>query len=369
MVVIDGSAIVGVDFGVAAPADADVHDLAGATLLPGLVDTHVHLCLDATDSPVDNLAARDDDEVLAAMVAAARVAALGGVTTVRDLGDRDFGSLQLRGRSELPTILSAGPPITMAGGHCHFLGGAVAAGEDGVREGVRRRVERGVDVIKVMASGGVLTPGTRQEDAQFSVSELRAIVDEAHKHGLPVTAHAHAAPGVANAVAAGVDGLEHATFWTAEGVDAPPHVMAAIVDQRIVVGATAGLAPPPPGTVADPPPEVLARLPHVIANLRRLWASGAVVVAGTDAGIGPTKPHDVLRYAPPMMHAGVGMSPAQALQIITAEAARVLGLGAVKGRLATGYDADILAVRGDPTSDLGALHTIEAVYVRGSRAR
>jgi imidazolonepropionase-like amidohydrolase len=194
-------------------------------------------------------------------------------------------------------------------------------------------------------------------------------VDEAHKHGLPVTAHAHAARGVANAVAAGVDGLEHVTFWTAEGVDAPPQVMAAIVERGIVVGATAGLAPPPPGTAGEPPPEILVRMPHVIANLRKMWESGAVVVAGTDAGIAPAKPHDVLRYAPPMMSAGVGMSPAQTLQIITAEAARVLGLGAVKGRLAAGYDGDLLAVRGDPTSELGALHDIEAVYVRGSRVR
>jgi imidazolonepropionase-like amidohydrolase len=303
------------------------------------------------------------------MVAAARSAARGGITTVRDLGDRNYLSLSLRGRPELPTILCAGPPMTLRDGHCHFLGGVVTPGEDGVRFGVRERVERGVDVIKIMASGGVLTPGTREEEAQFTVDELRAIVDEAHNHGLPVTAHAHAALGVANAVAAGVDGLEHATFWTADGVEAPAEVVTAIVDRRIVIGATAGNVPMPPGMPGGPPPQVLARLPFVIANFRRMWEAGAVIVVGTDGGIGLAKPHDVLRHAPAMVHPGIGVSPARTLQMITADAAAVLGLGSVKGRLAPGFDADVLAVRGDPLVNLEALHAIEAVYVRGTRVR
>ncbi len=368
MLLIDGSAIVAVDFGVEPPDDADVVDLGDATLLPGLVDTHVHLSFDATLNAVDNLAARDDAEAVAAMTVAARSAAHGGVTTVRDLGDRNFLSLQLRGRADLPTIFCAGPPVTFADGHCHFLGGAVGPGEANIRAGVRERVERGVDVIKIMASGGVMTPGTREEDPQFTLDELRAIVDEAHQHGLPVTAHVHAVAGVANAVAAGVDGLEHVTFWTAESVDAPAAVMAAIVDQRIVVGATGGMLPPAPG-MPPPPPQILARLPLVFANLRRMWEAGAVMVVGTDAGIAPPKPHDVLRYAPAMMHSTVGMSPGQALGMVTAGAAAAIGVGATKGRLASGYDADVLVVRGDPLADLEALHDIAAVYVRGLRVR
>ncbi len=125
MVLLDGARIVAVDHGVAAPADADVVDLPGATLLPGLVDTHVHLAFDASTDPVGRLAARSDEEVLIAMKGAAKAALAGGVTTMRDLGDRDYLTLRLRGTIGLPTIVAAGPPITMSAGHCHFLGGAM----------------------------------------------------------------------------------------------------------------------------------------------------------------------------------------------------------------------------------------------------
>jgi imidazolonepropionase-like amidohydrolase len=124
-VVMDGPTIVAVDRGVEPPPGAEVVDLVGATLLPGLIDTHVHLAFDASADPVAALAGRDDSAVAAAMSAAGRLALRGGVTTVRDLGDRDFLSLGLRGASDLPTIVAAGPPITTPTGHCHFLGGWV----------------------------------------------------------------------------------------------------------------------------------------------------------------------------------------------------------------------------------------------------
>jgi imidazolonepropionase-like amidohydrolase len=128
--------------------DGTLLDLPGATLLPGLIDTHVHLGFDASHDPVGALAARDDDAVLAAMEVAAAAQLRAGVTTVRDLGDRDYLTLRLRAESTapLPTIVAAGPPITIDGGHCHFLGGVTAD----VRAAVREHAERGVDVIKVM---------------------------------------------------------------------------------------------------------------------------------------------------------------------------------------------------------------------------
>lgn len=368
VLVIDGSTIVAVDHASQfTPIEhADVIDLPGATLLPGLIDTHVHLSFDAGPDVVRTLAARDDTAALAAMADAARHALAAGVTTVRDLGDRDYLTLTLRQRTDpaepLPTIVAAGPPITSPGGHCHYLGGA-ASGVAGLRAAVREHAERGVDVIKIMASGGHLTPGTRPDRPQFTREELRAVVDEAHRFSLPVTAHAHGTGAIADAVAAGVDGMEHASFQTASGAEpAPAELVRAIVDRRIDIGATLGFVPAPGHS---PPPQLLASLPTMMANLRRMIDAGAPIVLGTDGGIAPMKPHDVL---PPAIaqYADLGVTPAEALRTATSQAAAVLGLGHRKGRLAPGYDADILAVDGNPLTDLTALRRVRAVYTRGN---
>jgi imidazolonepropionase-like amidohydrolase len=362
LVVVDGPTIRSVEPGGVPPVGAAVVDLAGATLLPGLVDTHVHLAFDASSDVVGNLAARDDAAALAAMVAAGRASLRSGVTTVRDLGDRGYLSLRLRGRADQPTVVAAGPPITSRGGHCHFLGGVAEPTEFGVRLAVREHVERGVDVIKIMASGGTLTPGTRQECAQFAAAVLRAAVDEAHRHGLPVTAHAHGTPAIADALAAGVDGMEHVTFWSAAGVDAPEELLRAVAEARIVVGATVGVRPV---EGLAPPAEVVSRLPKIIGNLRRLHELGAPFVAGTDAGIGPVKPHGVLARAPAMLR-DIGLGPAESLRAITSVAAGVCGLAHRKGRVVPGLDADLLAVEGDPLVDATALQRVRAVYARGA---
>ena len=205
-VIIDGAVILAAGRGLPVPDGAQVIDMPGATILPGLVDGHVHLVFDASADPVGQLAARDDDAAFAAAAGAARRAAQGGVTTVRDLGDRGFLALGLRDAARadttLPHILAAGPPITTPGGHCHFLG-ASAAGADGIRDAIRERADRGVNVIKIMASGGNMTPGSRPELAQYTRGELRAAVTEAHRHGLAITAHAHGTSAITDAVAAG----------------------------------------------------------------------------------------------------------------------------------------------------------------------
>jgi imidazolonepropionase-like amidohydrolase len=343
------------------PPDAHVIDLGDVTLLPGMIDVHVHLAFDASRDPVGALAARTRDEVLASMVEAGRRNLRGGVTTVRDLGDPDFLSLELRGREDLPTIVAAGPPITTPGGHCHFLGGATKQTEAAVRAAVRQRAERGCDVVKIMASGGTLTPGSLQHRTQFEVAELRAAVDEAHRNGLPVVAHAHAAQAIANALAAEVDGLEHVSFWSEDGVDDRPDLLELITKRQVAVGASIGMAAPA-GT--KPPPEVMARVPLITATYSRLIKAGALVVAGTDAGIGPPKAHPSLPNAVPQL-VGLGMTPLEALRSVTSVAAKVCGLGSRKGRLAPGFDADLVAVTGDPTTTPTAIHNVQAVYRGG----
>lgn len=363
-IVIEDGRILGVERGRADLGnDVAVVDLPGRTLVPGLIDTHVHLCFDGGPDPVAALDGLDDLELSDVMETAARRQLRAGVTTVRDLGDRGFVSVGFGSSGDpsrpRPTVVSAGPPLTTVGGHCDFLGGAIGGGAEAARVAVADHADRGVDVIKVMASGGFLTPGTAVERAQFEPGVLGAIVDEAHRRGLPVVAHAHSAVAVAAAVDAGVDGIEHCTFVTDTGIEAPPGLIERIARNRIVVGSTLGVLPG-----MSPPPRIAEILDDVIAVHARMHAAGVAIVAGTDAGIGPPKPHGILPHAAAEL-VGLGFSPVEALRAMTADAARVCGLGDSKGRIAPGFDADLLVVSGDPLSDLAALRDVESVYLAG----
>ncbi len=344
----------------ATPGAAQVVDHGpGTTLLPGLIDGHQHLSWGCTPNALNGIP-HDPAAQRAQAIANARRALAAGVTTVQDLGDSDYAVVEVRddtkGDLTLPRILASGPPITSPGGHCYFLTGAPTAPAD-LAAAVARRAERGVDVIKVMVSGGNVTPGSLPWESQFNEHALRVIV---HAAGLPVAAHAHAAEAVRACVEAGVHTVEHCTFMTADGVDHDPALLRHLAASGIIVRTTPGSVPggPPPAAA------IAARMHQIMHGLLALRESGARLVVSTDAGVGPGKPHDAMAYA--VLQFGVAtQDPLGALRAATSRAADALGLADTCGRLVPGRAADLLVVRGDAVADLGALLEVQGVYREG----
>lgn len=367
IVYVEDGAVVAVAHGGAPAAGVEVVDLGAATLLPGLIDAHTHLVFDAGPDPVARLLAVDDDELLRGARVAAATALHAGITTVRDLGDRGYVARRLRAELDRaphtgPHVLAAGPPITSPRGHCWWLGGETS-GVEGIRAAVAEHAACGVDVIKVLATGGEITPGTKPYLLQFDPAELAAAADEAHRHGLPAAAHAHSAQAISAAIDAGFDTVEHGSFLTADGAAADPAVIAKLAASGTVVSATLGYRPGHP--IAPRTAALSATLTAIFTEQRR---AGVRMIVTSDAGIDPSKPHDVLPYAAEMF-LRFGDAPAAALRAVTADAAAACGLGGSKGRVAAGYDADLLAVDGDPTTDITALREVCAVFRAGVRVR
>lgn len=351
----------------------------GGTLLPGLIDAHTHLITDSGPMALDRVAGYSAAEIDTVMTQALQDHLAAGVTTVRDLGDRDFRAVGRRDRQGgsgpvvEPSIVASGPPITSVGGHCHYLGGEVE-GTEQIGRAIADRVDRNVDVVKVMASGGANTPGTDVMSTQFTDGELRLMVDLAHAAGLPVTAHAHGTPAVEQAIAAGVDGIEHCSCVTDRGAgDVTDATLATLSRSQIAVCPTLGLDP---AMTKTPPPPLLAMLSRMGLTLEqwvraraefagRLHRAGVQLISGVDSGINPAKRHGTLPYAVLDLQAG-GLTIAQALATATSVAADALGL-AGKGRIAAGRDADLLIVGGDLADDPKALLHPEAVFRGGHR--
>jgi imidazolonepropionase-like amidohydrolase len=317
---------------------------------------------------VSSLIEADDAKLLEGMRAAALSAVQAGITTVRDLGDRNYTSLILaeeiaRNPERGPEILPAGPPITTPDGHCFFMGGETE-GLEALRAAVRERHARGCAVVKIMASGGNMTKGSAPHKSQYSLEHIRAVVDEAHSLGMSVAAHAHGAAAIRDALTAGVDTLEHVTFMAEEGCDAPPDLLAAIARSGTFVSMTLGADPSAP-TIHEALKQLAAAVYATYSELHRL---GAKMVVGTDAGIAPQKPHDVLPHAVATLPS-LGVPPLDALVSVTSLAAEACGVDGRKGRVETGADADFLVVGGDPVQDLDRLRDVRAVFRAGVRVR
>jgi imidazolonepropionase-like amidohydrolase len=343
------------------PADADVVDLSGSTVLPGLIDCHVHLVFSRSANALGDLLAEDDLQLVLRGVAAAREALGAGITTVRDLGGRGGVTFRLRdaiasGLIAGPRIVAAGSPITTSGGHCHFLG-LEADGKRAVRAAARRELESGANCLKITATGGRMTPGSDIGRAQYTVDEICAAVDEARGANVTVAAHALGTAGIRNATEAGVDTIEHCNWLTPDGrVELDQAVAGRMADR---------------GTAVVPTLVPLARSAaalreQVVSSMRQVRELGVRIVAGTDAGVSLT-PFDSLPGELEILVSEVGLSPLQAIQAATGDAASAIGIADTVGTLVAGRAADLLAVEGDPSVRIGDLRAVRMVIKGGRR--
>jgi imidazolonepropionase-like amidohydrolase len=347
------------------PDGWELHDEPGTTLLPGLIETHTHLCGDSSPRALDQLGELDDDALDAIVGQSLQAELAAGVTTVRDLGDARWAVADRRSRHDGPRILAAGPPITSPQGHCWNMGGETS-GIDGLRAAVRERAERGADVVKIMLSGGAMTVTTDVMATQFTLEEMRAVLDEAHRLSLPVTGHAHPVSAVELALDAGIDGIEHCTCISPQGISMRPGLADRLAAAQIVVAPTLGRAPG-----ASPPPQVLALMERTgltwelrLEQVAELARAGVRLIAGSDSGISPGKPSGTLPYSVVDL-VDAGLDSQRALAGATGVAADALGLTSITGRLREGLAADLLVVDGDPISDIADLTQVRTVVCRG----
>ena len=371
VVIVEGSKIREVGSGLAVPAGSTVVDLGDATLLPGFIDSHTHMSGEASDDWLNDFyqglrRSIPEQTLLASTYAKKTLAA--GFTTVRNVGASDDIDIGLRnairsGWIEGPRMLVSRYALGATGGHCDQTGfppgtfgkekgvaEGILHGEVEAREAVRQQVKYGADVIKVCASGGVLSLGDDLGAAQLTDAELAAIVDEAHRLGRKVAAHSHPDGASRAAVRAGVDSIEHGSFLTDDTLmlmkSKGTYLVPTLLAGEWVLAKADKL-----------PPEIAAKARAAVAArgdaFRRALKDGVKIAFGTDAAVAP---HELSAREFGLM-VSLGMSPAAALRT-TATAAELLGLADRIGTLEKGKEADVVAVPGDPLKDI---HVTERV--------
>lgn len=379
LVVIDKGVIVGVGAAAKLPANAQTIDLGDATLLPGLIDLHTHVSFEASGDwkadELDGFKVSDVERGIAATVYVERTL-LAGFTTVRDLGSSGLIDVGLRnaisaGKIVGPRMLVAVNAIGARAGHCDPTAGyrpglmkepgiedGVADGADEMRAAVRYVVKHGADVVKVCASGGVLSLRDKVDSPQLTQAELDAVIDEAHALGHKVAAHSHGAEAAKRAARAGVDSIEHGSFLDAEALDLMKRKGSALVYTPVLClkdrlkGSGA-----PPAVVA----KANAATEKMASTLKLALGKGVIVAFGSDAGVCPHG-SQVKQFADMVAR---GMTAAATLRSATSVAANVLGMADSIGTISVGKRADIIAVPGDPLKDIRQVEKVKFVMRDG----
>jgi imidazolonepropionase-like amidohydrolase len=324
-------------------------DGRGFSVIPGLIDCHVHLCLGGEPDVVGTLEAEQPSYTLLKSATHAKATIDAGFTTVRDVGSRDHSIFTLKQAIESglmpgPRIVGAGRVICMIGGHARFIGQEVE-GTEQVRQAVAEQVAGGAGVIKIIASGGVLTPGTSPDEAQMTMEELAAAVDAAQQAGKQVAAHAHGAAGMKNAIRAGVRSIEHATLLDDESGTLMKRHGVYMVPTLSALATTASCRPG-----CGIPDSALAKAKSMTkrhqASFKAAHQNGIAIAMGTDAGTPFNYHGDNAQELERMV--AFGMTPMEAIVASTATAAQLIGIQDLVGTLTKGMDADLVVLKGNP---------------------
>ncbi|MDF1794378.1 MAG: amidohydrolase family protein [Thalassobaculaceae bacterium] len=332
--------------------DGERVDTTGGTLLPGLVDCHVHLCFGAEGNPWAAMVALRESQITMKALDNAQTSLRGGVTAIRDCGGKDYLEFAVRdacndGRQLGPTIRAAGKVICMTGGHGN-RNGRIADGVDEVIKAVREQVHAGSDLIKIMATGGVMTPGVNPEDAHYTAEEMKAGISEGHRFHRTCASHAQGSEGILNAVRGGVDSIEHGIFMTDECVEEMiSHGTYLVPTLAAVKNILANRDHGVPAYAVEKCERVTVE--HV-KSIRMFYEAGGRIAMGTDAGT-PYNKHGENALELEYMVEDTGISPMDAIVISTRNGADLMRLSD-RGTIVEGKAADLLIVDGDPLADI-----------------
>ncbi|MBM4351375.1 MAG: amidohydrolase family protein [Deltaproteobacteria bacterium] len=339
-----------------------VFDVSGKTVLPGLIDAHIHICVDGSPDPITSLLKDSVPQLTLKAADHARRTLEAGVTTVRDMGGKDYIDLAIRdgiesGILQGPRMLCSGKLVCMTGGH-GWQFGREANGMDEVRAAVREQLKAGADLIKLMATGGIMTKGVEPGSTQFTLEELIAGVEEARKAGRRTATHAQGTEGIKNALWAGINSIEHGFFLDDEAIGLLLDMKAFVVPTLcapyhiIKAGVRRGV----PAYAVEKSRKVMKSHWESVKKARK---AGVPIAMGTDAGTPFNRHGENLKEMELLVR--VGFTPMEAIVATTKTASEVLGLGDKIGMLEKGKLADLIVIDGNPLENIGVLQHKEKI--------